>query len=137
MLILAEVPYDFASIRKYLQRVRLMVISDKPDVQRAAAEDQVDLIPLLEEPQTRQTQVSQGILEAIADELLSPGDKVVALYAAFERESIDSMSLINLSEHLAKLTARDLRRLETQVPLDTLRVVVDLAVEIGREGREG
>jgi DNA integrity scanning protein DisA with diadenylate cyclase activity len=30
-----------------------------------------------------------------------------------------------------------LQRLETQVPLETLRVVVDLAVQIGREGREG
>jgi len=30
-----------------------------------------------------------------------------------------------------------LRQLETRVPLDTLKIVVDLAVEIGREGREG
>src|SRR5438445_536977 len=34
-------------------------------------------------------------------------------------------------------TASDLRRLNTQVPLDVLRTVVDLATEIGREGREG
>ncbi|MFQ5735173.1 MAG: DNA integrity scanning protein DisA nucleotide-binding domain protein, partial [Planctomycetaceae bacterium] len=46
-------------------------------------------------------------------------------------------SVIGLQEHLAKLTARDLRRLKTQVPLETLRMVVDLAVEIGRDGREG
>jgi DNA integrity scanning protein DisA with diadenylate cyclase activity len=30
-----------------------------------------------------------------------------------------------------------LRQLETKVPLDTLKSVLDLAVEIGREGREG
>jgi DNA integrity scanning protein DisA with diadenylate cyclase activity len=47
------------------------------------------------------------------------------------------LSVIHLVEHLARLTARDLQRLETQVPLETLRLVVDLAVEIGREGREG
>jgi DNA integrity scanning protein DisA with diadenylate cyclase activity len=35
------------------------------------------------------------------------------------------------------LTARDLRKLETSVPLDTLKTVIDLAVDIGREGREG
>jgi DNA integrity scanning protein DisA with diadenylate cyclase activity len=35
------------------------------------------------------------------------------------------------------LTASDLRQLETRVPLDTLKTVVDLALEIGREGREG
>ncbi|NLF09051.1 MAG: hypothetical protein GX594_13885, partial [Pirellulaceae bacterium] len=39
--------------------------------------------------------------------------------------------------HLNRLTGRDLRQLETRVPLDTLKIVVDLAVEIGREGREG
>jgi DNA integrity scanning protein DisA with diadenylate cyclase activity len=47
------------------------------------------------------------------------------------------MSVIHLGEHLGQLTARDLRQLETRVPLDTLKTVVDMAVEIGREGREG
>lgn len=137
LIILAELPYDFSAIRKYLRKVRLVVSSDKPDVQRAAQDDGVDLVPLLHEPQTRQLQLSQALLEAIADDLLQSGDKIVALYAVFERDVIDSLSVISLAEHLAKLTARDLRRLETQVPLETLRLVVDLAVEIGREGREG
>jgi diadenylate cyclase len=137
ILLLAELPYQFAEIRRDLRGVRFLVASDKPDVQRAVSEDGVDLVPLLHEPETRQIQISQAMIEAIADELLSSGDKVVALYASFERDAIDSVSLINLAEHLAKLTSRDLRRLETQVPLETLRIVVDLAVEIGREGREG
>ena len=33
--------------------------------------------------------------------------------------------------------ASDLRKLDTLVPLETLRLVVDLASEIGQEGREG
>ena len=37
----------------------------------------------------------------------------------------------------AGLTSQDLRKLDTHVPLETLRAVVDLANEIGREGREG
>ncbi len=137
VLMLAELPYDFAKIKQSLRKVRLVVATDKPDVQRAANEDRVDLVPLLHEPQTRQLQLSQALLEAIADELLQSGDSIVAIYAGFERENIDSLSVINLAEHLAKLTARDLQRLETRVPLETLRMVVDLAVEIGREGREG
>lgn len=137
LVILADVPFDFAAIRKYLRKLRLVVASDKPDVQRAAHEDGVTLVPLLHEPETRQLQVSQALLEAIADDLLQPGDKVIALYSLFERDALDTISQISLAEHLAKLTARDLRRLETQVPLETLRIVVDLACEIGREGREG
>jgi DNA integrity scanning protein DisA with diadenylate cyclase activity len=50
---------------------------------------------------------------------------------------LDSISIIDLGDHLDRLTGRDLRQLETRVPLDTLKIVVDLAVEIGREGREG
>jgi DNA integrity scanning protein DisA with diadenylate cyclase activity len=64
------------------------------------------------------------------------GDQVVVVYTAFDREHIDTVSVIRMSERLARLTTRDLQRLETQVPLETLRRVVDLAVEIGREGRE-
>ena len=62
---------------------------------------------------------------------------MVALYSGFEADTIDSISVIDLDEHLGRLTVRDLRQLETRVPLDTLKIVVDLAVEIGREGREG
>ena len=81
--------------------------------------------------------LTQSILEAVADDLLTPGSRVVALYSGFDADTIDSLSVINLDEHLNRLTGRDLRQLETRVPLDTLKIVVDLAVEIGRDGREG
>ena len=153
ILILAEVPYDFKEIAKIFERtkleiqpdssgdapgfLKLVIASDKPDVQRAVADDGIDLIPLLHEPQTRQIQISQAIIDGVADELLRSGSRIVALYAAFERDAIDTVSLICLQEHLAKLTVRDLRRLKTKVPLETLRLVVDVAIEIGGEGREG
>ena len=81
--------------------------------------------------------LEQALLESIADEILLPGANVVAVYSAFEAGLIDSISFVRLEEHLGRLTARDLRQIETSVPLDTLKGVVDLALEIGREGREG
>src|SRR5262249_34475973 len=79
---------------------------------------------------------------ALASERVRTGPAVVVLYTAIETtpdapEPVDSVSVIHLGEHLEKLSARDLRRLETHVPLDTLRAVVTLALAIGREGREG
>lgn len=137
VLVVSDVAYDFKQIRDDLQPHKLLVASHLPDVQQAAVEDGVMLVPLLHEPQTRQVQVSQALLEAIADDHLQTGARVIAMYAGYERDNLDTISVINLSEHLTKLTSRDLQRLETQVPLPTLRRVVDLAVEIGREGREG
>ena len=135
-ILLAEVEFDFTEVKKLLRGIPLIVASHLPDVQEAIREDGVTLVPLNQEPQTRQVQLSQALLEAIADDLVQTGDRVVAIYSGFERENLDTLSVINLSEHLARLTTRDLQRLETQVPLLTLRKVVDLAVEIGREGRE-
>lgn len=137
VLILTELSYNFTELATYLHRVPILVASVKPDVQEAARADGLDVVPLMHEPQTRQLQLSQSLLEAVADDLVRSGDKVIAMYPGFDREHVDSLSVIHLAEHLAKLTARDLQRLETQVPLETLRQVVDLAVEIGREGREG
>ncbi len=137
VVLLCDAPYPFADIRRQLDDIRLVVATDEDNVVKAAEDDKVDLVKLLHEPETRRMQLSQALLEAIADELLQTGDKVVCLYPGFEQHDIDTISVISLDEHLTRLTSRDLQRLETQVPLETLRTVVDLAVEIGREGREG
>jgi DNA integrity scanning protein DisA with diadenylate cyclase activity len=62
---------------------------------------------------------------------------VLAFYGAIDPSSLDSVSVVNLGEHLDRLSGRDLRQLESRVPLKTLKTVVDLAVDIGWEGREG
>jgi DNA integrity scanning protein DisA with diadenylate cyclase activity len=137
VVVLADIPYDFIAMKQLLNQARLVVASDEPEVHRIAAEDGIDLVTLVHDPEARRLQLSQALLEAIADELLSTGDRVIALYPGFESHAIDTISVINLTENLSRLTSRDLQRLETHVPLETLRSVVDLAVEIGREGREG
>ena len=60
--------------------------------------------------------LTQALLEAVADDILVPGAEVIAIYSGFEAGKIDSVSHIHLEEHLGKLTARDLRQLETSVP---------------------
>src|SRR5262245_50732378 len=81
--------------------------------------------------------ISLALIEAVANDRMQAGARVVVVYSAFEAEALDSLSVIRLGEHLERLTARDLRALETSVPFETLKAVVDVAVEIGREGRAG
>jgi DNA integrity scanning protein DisA with diadenylate cyclase activity len=84
-----------------------------------------------------QDRLARAVLQSVADEILEPGSTVVAAYSGFDVDQVDSVSVVKLTEHLGRLTARDLQKLETKVPLETLKIVVDLAIEIGREGREG
>jgi DNA integrity scanning protein DisA with diadenylate cyclase activity len=110
-------------------------------MQRLKGLDGVTLLDLEPDPRPMEEKVNLALLKAVANEQLQPGAHVILLYNGIATdpgrpEPIDSLSVIHLGEHLERLTASDLRRLDTHVPLDTLRSVVDLATEIGREGRE-
>ena len=137
VIILVDKAYDFTEIRKLLRGVPLFVAAHEPKVIEAATQDDVTLIKLEHEPQTRVTQLTQALLEAVADNQVQTGDSIVALYPSFDRYEPDTLSLIKLGDQLTRLRSSDLRRLETQVPLETLRKVVEIASDIGIEGREG
>jgi len=137
VLLLAEGPADWPRVAKLAEGKPLVVAADVEHYLQGAREAGLPSI-LLDMPDSPvYEQLTQALLEAVADDILAPGASVVALYSGFEAGQIDSVSLIDLGEHLDRLTGRDLRQLETRVPLDTLKIVVDLAVEIGRAGREG
>jgi len=143
ILLLTETPLDWDEVFKLLGDNRLLVGTYNEELtDELYQRKDVTVLTLEPEPVPTQERVSLALLKAIANEKLQPGSHVIVLYngVAFEHgmpEPIDSVSVMHLDEHLERLTASDLRKLDTLVPLETLRLVVDLATEIGREGREG
>jgi DNA integrity scanning protein DisA with diadenylate cyclase activity len=137
ILLLLEGPTEWTRLKSLAGSSKIVVAANTS--QELAGADQAGLATVhLDMPNSPiYERLTQSVLEAVADDLLTPGSSVVALYSGFDADTIDSLSVINLDEHLNRLTGRDLRQLETRVPLDTLKIVVDLAVEIGRDGREG
>ena len=81
--------------------------------------------------------MQHSLLEAAANELIRTNGEVVAVYSGFQQGRLDSISHLQLDERMRRLTSRDLQMLESRVPLQTIKAVVDLAAQIGREGREG
>lgn len=137
VLLLLDGPADWARLKNLSGNAKVLVAANTPEELQGAKEAGFQSIVLDMPDAPVYDRLAQGLLEAVADDLLTPGSSVVAIYSGFDADFVDSMSVINLGEHLDRLTGRDLRQLETRVPLDTLKQVVDLAVEIGREGREG
>src|SRR5262249_34805232 len=143
VLVLTETALDWDGVIKHLGRNRVLVAAHNHDLTQDIA-DRTDLsiLELDPEPVPIQERMSLALLKAIAKEQLRPGSHVVVLYNGIasehgKPEPIDSISVMHLDEHLERMTASDLRKLDTLVPLETLRLVVDLATEIGREGRGG
>jgi diadenylate cyclase len=138
VMIIAEGPMDWDVVRVMSSgEMPILVASDSP--RQIEAIQKGGLVAIEVEPSevAISEKISLALIEAVANDLLQAGARVVVVYSGFEAEELDSLTVIRLGEHLEQLTARDLRALETSVPFDTLKAVVDTAIEIGREGREG
>jgi DNA integrity scanning protein DisA with diadenylate cyclase activity len=143
VLLLTETSLDWDAVLEYLEGCRLLVAAqDGVLTQKLKEQHGLTVLEIDPGPTPTQERMSLALLSAVANEQLHTGADVIALYNGIEAEEgkpehIDSLSIIHLGEHLERLSAQELRKLNTQVPLETLRAVVDLATEIGREGREG
>ncbi|MBX9680109.1 MAG: diadenylate cyclase [Gemmataceae bacterium] len=143
ILLLTETELDWDELKQHIPLTKLLVVARNKKVHDSLRlRGDVTVLDIDPGPSPTQELMSMALLEAIASEKLPTGAHVVALYNGIGvevdmPEPIDSISLIHLGEHLERLSAQDLRGLDTQVPLEVLRAVVDMAAEIGREGREG
>ncbi len=137
VLLMPEGPMDWRAIREAAGEVRILAAVSSQRHFQAALE--AGLVALEVEPTEASIteRITLALIEAVANDHLKAGARVIVAYPGFEAEVLDSITVIRLGEHLERLTSRDLRALETSVPFDTLKAVVDVAVEIGREGREG
>jgi diadenylate cyclase len=137
LVILPEEPLDWPGVREACGELRALVAAPS-ERQRNAIQD-AGLTVLDVEPieATVAERISLALIEAVANDHLNAGARVVVIYSGFEAETLDSITVVRLGEHLERLTSSDLRALETSVPFETLKAVVDIAIEIGREGREG
>src|SRR5437764_5427583 len=143
VLLLTKTDLDWEEVLQHLKDCRLLVAAQDEVLARKLKENPaLTVLDIEPGPTPTEERMSLALLEAVATERLQTGATVVAVYNRLETEQdhpdqIDSVSVIHLGEHLERLSAQDLRKLDTHVPLETLRAVVDLATEIGREGREG
>ncbi|MCY2946207.1 MAG: diadenylate cyclase [Planctomycetota bacterium] len=149
VLVMAEGPLDWASVRREMGTRPLLVAQANDEPERPLKERtrleklfSLSFLDIETGPTPIQERMSAALLDAVRAEKLRPGASVVVLYNGIEsgdeeNPGMDSLSVIRLGDHLELLSAKELKRLDTQVPLGTLQAVVDLATQIGREGREG
>jgi DNA integrity scanning protein DisA with diadenylate cyclase activity len=143
VLLLPESDLDWDDIHDHLGDTRILVATQELTLrERIRGHQGMVTVEIDPGPTPTQERMSLALLEAVRAEQIRHGADVVVLYNGITvgvdgENQIDSMSVIHLGEHLERLNPNELRKLDTSVPLETLRAVVDLATAIGREGREG
>lgn len=137
VMILLESPLDWQRVSDLAGDKKLILVGDHPEKLAGSETLNLPRIELTMRGSAVYDQLTQALVDAIAADLIPSKGTVVTIYSAFEANSFDSISMMDLADHLGRLTVRDLRRFTEHVPLETLKTVVDIALEIGHEGREG
>ena len=138
ILVLLEKSVSWARLHKKASSIGPVIVATTSEkIIESGEKTDISFIHVEMPEISAQNQLTQAVLDAVTGDLIESGSTVVTVYSGFDTEEIDTISVLRLTERLGRLTARDLRKLETKVPLDTLKIVVDTAVAIGREGREG
>ena len=140
MLILLEREINWTRLQKKTSILDVLVVASHSETVFEAAKAASLHAVLLDSPiiDTRD-QLAQAVLASVSEGHMRSGSNLIALFnnSGGDGDVVDTITSFSLTERLGRLTARDLRQLKTKVPLETLKVVVDLAVSIGRDGREG
>jgi len=139
MLILLDGPADWQKLRQTILPAveNIIVAADSIEDLKGAESAGLLPLPLNKEKSPLLERLQHALLEAVADGFVRADGDVIAVYSGFEYQKLDSISHIRLDDRLRRLTTRDLQQLESSVPLKSLKTVIDLAAQIGREGREG
>jgi DNA integrity scanning protein DisA with diadenylate cyclase activity len=139
LLLLLDGSLDWKRIAEMAEGIEkpVIVAVDAADDLEGAAEAGLKPLALNKEKAPMLERLQHALLEAAADEFIRTNGEVVAVYSGFQQGRLDSISHLQLDERMRRLTTRDLQMIESRVPLQTLKAVVDLAAQIGREGREG
>ena len=139
MLLLLDGSTDWkkvANMAKDVDKPVIVAVNSADDLE-GAAEAGLKPIALNKEKAPLLERLQHALLESAADEFIRTNGEVVAVYSGFQAGRLDSISHLQLDERMRQLTSRDLQMLESRVPLKTIKAVIDLAAQIGLEGREG
>ncbi|WP_146600187.1 DNA integrity scanning protein DisA nucleotide-binding domain protein [Novipirellula aureliae] len=139
MLMLLDGSTDWKKIAELVQPIDkpIIVAVDSPEDLEGAAEAGLKPLALNKEKAPLLERLQHALLESAADEFIRTNGEVIALYSGFQQGRLDSISHLQIDERMRQLTVRDLQSIESRVPLKTIKAVIDLAAQIGREGREG
>jgi len=85
----------------------------------------------------RNDRLNYVIRSAIETGRIKKGERIICLYSRTGTKLIDTIRIVRIEEMYGPVSPRDLKNIGKKVPVELLFMVVNLAVEIGQEGREG
>ena len=86
---------------------------------------------------TRRDRLDYILRSAIEAEKVRKGERILCLCSLSGQKPLDTIRVVRIQEYYGPISPHDLKRIGRNIPVELLFLVVNLAIEIGQEGREG
>ncbi|MDP6460099.1 MAG: diadenylate cyclase [Candidatus Hydrothermarchaeota archaeon] len=125
-----------STFQKLVKKTMIGTIDvDFLDVDSRKLTEKVNLIKLMTRGVSSTAQIEDAVAMGVSRGLLKEGDIAVVITSSFEREA-DSVVIYDVRTDMLDYTLYEFLR-NINVRLDVFDAVLNIALEIGREGREG
>lgn len=126
----------FDSLENIVSPVKLTLVTQSEESRTSAERltDQVVVVPKAR--LTRKAQITLGVLSAVSQQFYRPGDLIVCLAGPWSRRAVDVIQVVEVKEQ-ASVMDPAAGALGGSLPADVFNGVLNLAVELAQEGREG
>lgn len=86
---------------------------------------------------TRNDRLDYVLRSAIETGKIKMGDRTLCMYSRAGSKLVDTLRIVKVEEAYGPISPYDIKRIGKNVPVDLLYLMINLAMEIGQEGREG
>lgn len=136
IMIMARKPLTWACLRDLPPSPRILLALDSR-VKKVPSLDGVDTMTV-DLPGTSPLEWLEICLQrALKLEKVRRGKRLLCLYSLASPSELDSMSILQLKQKAEYFSVQKLEKLSDTIPVDVTSAVMDLAMELAREGREG
>lgn len=139
VLLYADLIEDYEVLAKIGQEKAvnlILAIKDEPSFQEASSIfDKVLRIP--EFPLGRINQIKMAIIQALSKGLVQKGDKWICLSGMPQLKTLDNLLILEFGKEFEILSSSDLPVISEIVRPEVFETVLNLALEISNEGKEG
>jgi len=138
IFLFADACGDFSPLEKLVKKVSVVAVTKEEKILTEDIRKQVKhylKIPNINF--TRMGQVKVAAVMAINTNLLDHGDKAVFLTGLSELGALDSIIVLDIGREFEMMSSADVRSLSENIKPAIFEAVLNLAVELAHQGREG
>ena len=137
ILVISDLTDDWEFFKGFKGHHKVVLATRDEETYEEAVNVLDNVIRLPKVTLTRMGQVKMGVIMCLAENLVGSEEKIVCLSGLPKFKTLDSLVILDIGREFELLTSEDVSTVSSGMQPEVFEGVLNLAVELANEGREG